>query len=344
LSQTEDLASNDTLSDLRGAYEDSRILVTGGAGFIGSNLVRRLLELEPRKIVVIDDLSSSSSWNIPQDPKVKFVHGSILDNEKLLSAFEAGPRYVFHLAAHFANQNSVDNPESDLSANGMGTLRTLRHTLLSRAERFVYASSGCSVYGSDAPLPLVEDFVSLHLDTPYQITKLIGELYCNYFHDYYGLEISIPRFFNVFGPGEIPGKYRNVIPNFIFWAIQKSPLPITGSGNETRDFTFVGDIVTGILKCGYEKNAIGEAMNLASGEETKIIDLANLVNRLTNNKAGITFTEKRDWDKSSRRRASIEKARRLIGYQPSGKLESGIGLTIKWIKENWELIKRDADF
>src|SRR5271157_2224802 len=116
-------------------------------------------------------------------------------------AFSYKPNYVFHLAAHFANQNSVDHPEEDLMVNGLGTLRALEHSRLTDVERFVFASSGCSVYGSSAPLPLREDFISIHLDTPYQLNKLVGELYCNYFFDYYKLPVSVARYFNVYGPG-----------------------------------------------------------------------------------------------------------------------------------------------
>ena len=332
------------LSELKESYVDSTSLVTGGAGFIGSNLVRRLLELGAKRVVVLDDLSSAAVWNIPRDDRVKFVNGSILEIEALSRAFDFHPNYVFHLAAHFANQNSVEHPEFDLQVNGLGTLRVLRFAHNSNAKRLVYASSGCSVYGSDAPLPLEETHVSLHLDTPYQITKLIGELYCYYFHNYYGLEVSIPRFFNVFGPGEIPGRYRNVIPNFIFWALQREALPITGTGKETRDFTYVGDVVTGVLRCGFRKEALGEAINLASGQETAIIDLASMINQLTGNREGVIFKEKRDWDKASRRRASIEKARRLINYSPSKDMEPKLGLTVKWFRENWKLILNEAKF
>ena len=329
---------------LRDEYKDQTVLVTGGAGFIGSNLVKRLLELGVNRILVIDDLSSSFRWNLPDDGKVKFVQGSILDDKKLATAFETRPKIVFHLAAHFANQNSVDHPEQDLMVNGRGTLKLLRFSHLTEVDRFVFASSGCSVYGSDAPLPLREDFVSIHLDTPYQITKLLGELYCNYFYDYYGLKISTPRFFNVYGPGEVPGRYRNVIPNFIFWALSGKSLPITGTGEETRDFTFVGDVVSGILRSGYMKEAVGEAFNLASGQETKIKNLAQMVNNLTGNKAGVTFTAKRSWDKSSRRRASIDKAHKILGYSPSMEMERGVGVTVKWFRENWDSINQNAIF
>jgi len=318
-------------------YAGKRILVTGGAGCIGSNLIKTLLKAGSERIVVIDDLSASYEWNLPKDPKVMFIHGSVLDEEKMKRAFSYKPHYVFHLAAHFANQNSVDHPETDLLVNALGTLKALEYANLVSVERFVFASSGCSVYGSQALLPLKEDFVSLHLDTPYQINKLVGELYCNYFHDYHNLPIAIARYFNVYGPGEVPGRYRNVIPNFMYWAIHNQPLPITGTGEETRDFTFVDDIVDGTLRLGVIPEAVGEATNLASETETKIIDLANMINKLTNNKAGVRFVQRRSWDRVIRRRASIEKARQM-GYEPKTDIESGLRKTIKWLKENLDRI------
>ncbi|MEM4213731.1 MAG: NAD-dependent epimerase/dehydratase family protein [Candidatus Methanomethylicaceae archaeon] len=325
-------------------YTGKRVLITGGAGCIGSNLIRALLKAEPERIVVIDDLSASFEWNLPKDPKVTFIHGSILDEEKMKRAFSFKPHYVFHLAAHFANQNSVDHPETDLLVNGLGTLRTLEYANLVGVERFVFASSGCSVYGSQAPLPLKEDFVSLHLDTPYQINKLVGELYCNYFYDYYKLPVAIARYFNVYGPGEVPGRYRNVIPNFMWWAMHRQPLPITGTGEETRDFTFVDDIVDGTLRMGVMEEAFGEAINLASEIETKVIDLAKLINEITGNKAGIVYRQRRDWDKAIRRRASIEKAKRLLSYEPKTDMISGLKRVYEWFRENWENIKLSAKF
>jgi len=332
------------LKDVLGYYTGKRILVTGGAGCIGSNLIRALLKAEPEKIIVIDDLSAGFEWNLPKDDKVVFIRGSILNEEKMKRAFSFKPHYVFHLAAHFANQNSVDHPETDLLVNGLGTLKTLQYAHLVGVERFVFASSGCSVYGSQAPLPLREDYVSLHLDTPYQINKLVGELYCNYFYDYYRLPVAIARYFNVYGPGEVPGKYRNVIPNFMWWAMHGQPLPITGTGEETRDFTFVDDIVDGTLRMGVVKEAIGEAINLASEKETRIIDLANWINEITGNKAGVIFKSRRDWDKVIRRRASIEKARKILGYKPKTDIRSGLRKTYNWILENREKIEASVKF
>jgi nucleoside-diphosphate-sugar epimerase len=333
-----------SLEEILCHYSGKRILITGGAGCIGSNLTRTLLKAEPERIIVIDDLSASFEWNIPKHQKVVFIHGSILDEEKMKRAFSYKPHYVFHLAAHFANQNSVDHPETDLLVNGLGTLKTLEYANLTGVEKFVFASSGCSVYGSQAPLPLKEDFVSLHLDTPYQIHKLLGELYCNYFHNYYGLPVAIARYFNVYGPGEVPGKYRNVIPNFIWWAMHGQPLPITGTGEETRDFTYVEDIVDGTLRMGVVEEAIGEAINLASGTETRIIDLANWINEITGNKAGIIFKPRRDWDKAIRRRASIEKARKILGYEPKTDMKTGLRKVYEWIVKNKDKIEECVKF
>jgi len=326
------------------AYKGKNVLITGGAGCIGSNLTKALINAEANKIIVLDDLSAAEKWNIPIDSKVLFVEGSIVDDEVLKRVFSMKLDYVFHLAAHFANQNSVDNPETDLEINGLGILKVLEYAHLSKVSKFVFASSGCSVYGSQAPLPLKEDFVSLHLDTPYQITKLLGELYCNFFYNYYGLPVAIARYFNVYGPGEIPGAYRNVIPNFTWWALHKKPLPITGTGDETRDFTFVDDIVDGTLRIGVVPEAVGEAFNLASETETKIIDIANMINELTGNSSGIKLTQRRDWDQITRRRASIEKARKILGYAPKVKIKDGIQKVYSWIVANRDIIEECARF
>ena len=275
--------------DILGGYAGKRVLITGGAGCIGSNLTRALLQGTPECVIVLDDLSASYEWSLPKDPRVRFVYGSVLDEEKMKRIFSFKPHYVFHLATHFANQNSVEHAETDLLVNALGTLKTLEYASLVDVERFVFASSGCSVYGSQAPLPLKEDYVSLHLDTPYQINKLVGELYCNWYHDYYGLPVALARYFNVYGPGEVPGKYRNVIPNFIWRAMHGQPLVITGTGEETRDFTYVEDIVDGTLRMGVVAEAVGEAVNLASETETRIIDLANWINELTGNDARVVF-------------------------------------------------------
>ena len=325
-------------------YDRKTVLVTGGAGAIGSNLSRKLAGLGVREVIILDDLSSSYRWNIPSLPNVTFIEGSILDNEVLRHVFRKRPSHVFHLAAHFANQNSVDNPETDLDINGLGILKVLQYSHLTRVERFVYSSSGCGVYGTESKMPFEEHDVSISLNTPYQVTKLLGELYTNYYHNLYELPIVNARFFNSYGPGEVPGRYRNVIPNFFFWARGKKPLPITGTGNETRDFTYVDDIVSGLIAMGSEEKAVGEAINLGTSNETKISDLASKINVLTGNSAGVTYEKPREWDKKKKLRASIEKAKRILGYNPATRIDTGLSSVNDWFTANWSKIVEAAEF
>ncbi len=325
-------------------YSGKTILVTGGAGCVGSNLCKTLSELDAANILIFDNLSSAYEWNMPKADNIKFVKGDILNDEDLKRVFKEKPDYVFHLAAHFANQNSVDNPEKDLMVNGIGILKVLEYAQLVNVDRFVYSSSGCGVYGLDSKMPFREHDISINLHTPYQVTKLLGELYTNYFHNLYDLPVVNARFFNVFGPGEVPGKYRNVIPNFFYWAMNGQPLPITGDGTETRDWTFVEDIVEGLLSMGVFENAIGEAINLGSSHETRVGDMAEMVNQLTNNRSGIKYTERRDWDAKTCLLSSIDKASDILGYKPEIKFEEGMEKTHKWFVDNWENINRSAEF
>jgi len=325
------------------AFEGKTVLVTGGAGAIGGNLVRRLSDIGAEKVIILDNLSSSYEWNIARAENVQFINGDILDEEKLRWAFKSKPDIVYHLAAHFANQNSVDNPEKDLMVNGMGILKVLQYAHLVDVERFIYSSSGCGIYGLDSKMPFEEHDISIKLYTPYQVTKMLGELYTNYFYNLYSLPIVNARFFNSYGPGEVPGKYRNVIPNFFYWSMNGLALPITGTGEETRDFTYVGDIVNGLISMAIQERAIGEAINLGAGREIRIIDLANWINELTGNKAGILYKERRDWDKKTRLLSCIDKAGNILGYTPQTEFRKGLEMTYQWFVENWEDIKKSAE-
>lgn len=325
-------------------FNKKTVLVTGGAGAIGNTLVRKLDNLNVEKIVIIDDLSSSYEWNIPSRKRIQFINGDILDEEKLNWAFRSKPDIVYHLAAHFANQNSVDNPETDLMVNGLGTLKVLEYAHLVDVERFIYASSGCGIYGLDSKIPFKEDDISMKLYTPYQVTKMLGELYTNYFHNLYELPIVNARFFNSFGPGEVPGRYRNVIPNFFYWAMNNMPLPITGTGEETRDFTYVDDIVEGLIAMAHYEEAIGEAFNLGAGREIMIKDLARWVNELTDNDAGIVFKERRSWDKKNRLLSSIDKASGVLNYKPKIDFREGLSCTYQWFIKYWKEIAESAEF
>jgi nucleoside-diphosphate-sugar epimerase len=306
-------------------------LITGGAGAIGSRLVRRLLADGALSVTVVDDLSSGYAWLLPDDPRVHFVRGDVCDLARLVPTPERDT-VVFHLAAFFANQNSVDHPTDDLHTNGLGTLTTLMWAADHGLRRVVYASAGCSIAGHNIDAPIREDMpVSLFLDTPYQITKALGEFYCNYYQA--RLSTVRCRFFNSYGPGEVPGEYRNVIPNWIWKALHGEPLVITGTGDETRDFIYVDDLVDGLVRCGSVPAATGEAFNLGTGIQTRVRDLADAILRATGSASEIQFGPRRSWDHSLRRQADIGKAREVLGLAPSVRLDQGIAETVAWFRE-----------
>ncbi len=330
-------------------YKGRNILVTGGAGAIGSNLVIALSHLvgEEGKIIILDNLSSiktKQAWNVVPLPNIMFVLGDIRNDIDLKRVFKENISLVFHLAAFFANQNSIDYPETSAEVDVIGQIKLLEYSRLAKIDRFIYASSGCAIYGSYPELPLKEDFISMHLTTPYQVNKMTGEMYCNFYTHNYDLPTVNCRFFNSFGPGEVPGQYRNVIPNFIYWAMQNLSIPITGTGNETRDFTYVLDLVQGLIKSGFYPDAIGKNFNLASGKEIKIIDMVKKVNAAANNKAPLKFVNRRKWDTKPRLLASIKKANDLIKYHPIFSFEEGLKKNIEWFEDNWDIIKSLSDF
>lgn len=311
------------------------VVVTGGAGAIGSRLVSRCLDLGAEHIVAVDNLTSGHPWLLPLHPGVRLVQADVCDLPDLEIA-AANPT-VFHLAAFFANQNSVDHPRDDLHTNGLGTLTTLMWAAARGARRFVYASAGCSIAGHGIDAPIREDMpVSLALDTPYQITKALGEFYCNYFNAQ--LPTVRCRFFNSYGPGEVPGPYRNVIPNFIWRALHGEPLMITGTGDETRDFVYVDDLISGLLAAAERPEASGEAFNLGTGIQTRIIDLAEVVIKACRSTSRIEFGPRRPWDQSIHREADISKAKTALGFQPTVGIREGIERTVDWFREHFDRV------
>ena len=259
---------------------------------------------------------------------------------------------------HKVPQNSVYNPEMDLMVNGMGTLKVLQYAHLVNVKRFLYSPSGYGVYGLDSKMPFEEHDISISYtsyQTPYQVTKLLGKLNMNYFHNLYGLPIVNARVFNVYGPGEVPGRYRNVIPNFFYRTMNKQALPITGNGTENRDWTYVDDIIDGLMAMWIKEEAVGEAINLGSGKVHRVIGMANMVNELTGQtlrkfnqkccaEAGIKYVERRDWDVKTRLLSSIEKTKRLLDYKLQMEFEDGLKRVHEWVVENWERYKEDCGF
>ncbi len=310
------------------------ILVTGGAGAIGGNLTQYLIKKEKcKKLIILDDLNSGFVENIPRSKRVFFVQDSILNNNILRKIFERFKiEIIFHLAANFANQNSVEHPLKDLRVNGIGTLKLLRYSQNYGVKKFIYTSSSC-VYGNKK-MALNEEDRRYNVDTPYAITKLLEERYVLFFNKYYNIDTTILRYFNVFGPGERPGKYRNVIPNFIHLALCGKPLIITGTGRETRDFSYIDNVIKGTILATKSDKSKGEIYNIASGKETEIVKIANLINKICRNKAGVIFKPRRKWDEIINRSADIMKAKKELGYRPLINLEKQITKTIEWFKEN----------
>lgn len=316
-----------------------KVVVTGGAGAIGSQLVRRLLREGAEEVLVVDDLSSGYRRLLPDDPRIRFLEMDVVT--LLDSGLVARGAVVFHLAAFFANQNSVDHPLDDLHTNGRGLLTALMWAQQNHARRFVYASAGCSIAGHGIDAPIQEDMpVSLHLDTPYQITKALGEFYCNYFDQF--VPTVCCRFFNSYGPGELPGQYRNVIPNFIWRALHNEPLVITGTGEETRDFIFVEDLVDGLVRAATTPGARGAAFNLGTGIQTRIIDLAKLILGVCKSESRVGYAPRRSWDKSTRRQADVTRAKRILGLQPAVDVQEGVQRTVQWFRENRDLIEQET--
>lgn len=332
-------------------FSGQTVLVVGGAGFVGSNLVLQLLDADAERVLVVDNLLSSEVGNVPDDPRVEFILGSIAD-QRLLSRLPADIDYVFHLACYHGNQSSIADPIADHDNNTLTTLM-LFDDLSKRASlpRVVYAAAGCAVAEKtyDQASATSEDApVSLFHDSPYSISKLVGELYGNYYFLRHGLPVVKARFQNVYGPREILGAgswrgtpasvWRNVTPTFVWKALHGESLPLDNGGQVSRDFIFVEDICRGLIACAL-KGEPGGVYNIASGVETTIAELAETINELTGNAAPLDVRPARDWDRSGRRFGSPDKAARELGFRADVPLREGLARTIAWTRENEDLIR-----
>ncbi|NHH97501.1 UDP-glucose 4-epimerase [Candidatus Nitrosotalea sp. FS] len=303
------------------------VLVTGGNGAVGCNLVNRLLE-QDCKVTVLDDFSQSGTGNLKKHQNLVVIKGDITDNKSLFKVFSKKFDYVFHLAARFANELSVKDPLEDLRVNVQGTLQMLLYASKQKPERFLYTSSS-SLYGHQQNSVMKEDLMP-NPSTPYATSKLTAEYYCKSIHELYGMDYTIVRLSNSYGPHDPPGRYRNVIPNFFENAIHEKPLTITGTGKETRDFTFVEDCVEGIILAATKKGGKNETFNLGTGKETQIHDITKLILDITRSKSTINYKPMRSFDHVKRRKMDISKAKRMIGYDPSTSIEQGLEKTYEW--------------
>jgi UDP-glucose 4-epimerase len=324
----------------------ARCLVTGGAGFVGSNLVKALLLGDVQWVHVVDNLLSAEEDNLPKDARVQFSSVSIT-NDELLSLLKDEYDYVFHLSTYHGNQSSIHNPLADHENNTLTTLKlfeTIKH--FKRLKKVIYSSAGCSVaektFGS-AQATVESDVVPLDSDSPYSMSKIFGEFYSKYYFKQHELPVVRARFQNVYGPGEILGAgqwrgtpatvWRNVTPTFIFKALHHEALTVEHGGVATRDFIYVDDIVAGLMACALSGKA-GDVYNLATGVETAILNLAEIINQLTENPTPISFLPKRPWDNSGKRFGSTERAKRELGFASQVSISEGLARTVSWTKAN----------
>jgi nucleoside-diphosphate-sugar epimerase len=334
------------------SFSGKNVLVVGGAGFVGSNLVRLILREKPRRLTIVDNFLSADPVNVPDDPAVRLVSGSIT-SDRVLREIDEDLDYAYHLACFHGNQSSIHDPLMDHENNTLTTLKLFERLKdIKTLAKVVYSAAGCAVAAKtfDGATATTEDApVSLFHDSPYSISKLIGEMYGNYYFTRYGMPFVKARFQNVYGPGEILGAgrwrgtpatvWRNVTPTFIWKALHGEPLPVENGGVASRDFIFVEDMARGLMACGL-RGEPGEIYNLGSGEEITIRELAERINRLTGSATPIALTPPRDWDRSGQRFASTDKARDMIGFSAEISHEEGVRRTIEWTKANKATILR----
>tara|TARA_R110001599_G_scaffold312314_1_gene519868 strand:+ start:210 stop:1223 length:1014 start_codon:yes stop_codon:yes gene_type:complete len=334
------------------------ILVTGGAGSIGSNLVKKLIDKDDTgKIVILDNFSSGFMRNlsdIENNNKLIVINGSICNDESIEKAFAHSIDQVYHLAVNFANQSSVDNPEKDLMTNGIGTIKILEAAKKYKVNKFLLAGSSC-VYK-----PGKEKFIEhgpIELTTPYAITKMLSEYYVTFFNKYHNMDCVIVRYFNSYGPCTHPGKFRGVVPNFFWDAMHNKPLVVTGTGEETRPFTFVDDVVEGTILAMNETDHVkldkffGHPLdkndnivyNIGNSNSITIKALAEKINIVCNNSAGIKYIPKRDWDVIPHRSVDANKAKNKFGFNAKFDIDIGLQLTYMWLKENFNDITYEVD-
>jgi nucleoside-diphosphate-sugar epimerase len=330
-----------------------RLLVVGGAGFVGSGLVRLLLAEGAEHVLVVDNLLSSERENLPDDPRVELVEASIADDE-VLASLEDELDVVYHLATYHGNQSSIANPLEDHANNLVTTLKLYERLKgFKRLRKVVYSASGCTLAPHEVyegAEPVTEDGgVPLDLDSPYQISKVVGEFYSVYYNREHGLPTVRARFQNVYGPGEVLGAgewrgtpatiWRNVTPTFVYRALKGLPLRLDNGGVASRDFVYVDDVARGLLACA-ESGTPGDVYNLASGVETAIRRLAELIVELSGSSSELEIAPRRPWDHSIMRFGSPEKAQRELGFEAQTPLEEGLRSTIEWTRENLDFIHR----
>jgi len=314
-----------------------RVLVTGGAGFIGSNLVEELLkDPEISAVRVLDNLATGSLKNIESfvaEKRFEFIEGDIRDYNTCLNACD-GVDFISHQAALGSVPRSINDPLTTNDVNITGTLNIFTAAKEKAVKRVVYAASS-STYGDHPGLPKVEDKIGNPL-SPYAVTKYVNELYAKVYADLYNMEIIGLRYFNVFGPRQNPqGPYAAVIPLFVKAILENKPPVINGDGGHSRDFTYVANAVQANIKAMFSKNksAVNQVYNIAYGRQTSLNELFSHLKNIAGSDLDAIHGPDRKGD-VKHSLADISKAKNLIQYHPEISVENGLQKTFCWYKEN----------
>lgn len=314
---------------------EKRILVTGGAGFIGSNIVDALLKSADVAFVrVLDNLATGNIQNIEQhfsNEKFEFINGDIRDYEMCLKA-SAGMNVICHQAALGSVPRSIEDPLTTNAVNITGTLNIFTAAKACGIKRIVYAASS-STYGDSQALPKVEDKIGNPL-SPYAVTKLVNELYAKVYADLYDLQLIGLRYFNVFGPRQDPkGAYAAVIPLFAKALLDNTPPFINGDGEQSRDFTYIDNVVQINLKALFTENqeAINQVYNVAVGDNITINAMWDYLNKINSTSLKAIHRDARQGDVRASL-ADISKARKLLGYDPQIKVHDGLRMAFDWYR------------
>ncbi|GFN23901.1 NAD-dependent epimerase/dehydratase family protein [Thermanaeromonas sp. C210] len=308
------------------------VLVTGGAGFIGSNLVRMLVNDYGCEVTVLDNMYTGCPENLGQQgiaTGVQLVTGTVLD-QPLVRKLIQGKDTIFHLAAVNITA-SMENARADLETNIIGTYNVLEAAHQAGVARVVYASTA-SVYGNPEYLPVCEEDRVRFLNF-YAASKYAGECYAQVFYEQYDLPVTVVRYSNVYGYNQRPeNPYAGVVARFINWALHDAPLRIYGDGSQTRDFTFIADACRATVLAALCPQAVGKVYNIATGTETTINELARIVIELTSSKSKVLYEDRRPIDNVHRRVLNVEKARKELGFFPEWTLTRGLQETINWAR------------
>lgn len=321
------------MKDYKETIQGKRILVTGGLGFVGHNLVKTLVNQYKCDVIVVDDCSNSRPEILGETiHQVDFKKISVLDQENLFPLIKE-VNYIFHLACKQISASGSD-PLLDLQVNAQSTLEMLefiRNNELPNFERFVYTSS-CSVYGSYKNLPASEDGITKVLSN-YAATKLLGENYSMIYGTNYDIPIGCVRYSNVYGVGQTPtNPYCGVLGKFIHNALTNQALTVIGDGEQTRDYTYIDDAVDATILSAVHPRALGEVFNVGTSIETSVNDLAEIIAHL-NPEIAVVSVPERDIDNIRRRSVDIENIHRSLGWAPQWNMKKGIEKTYTWYKD-----------